>query len=109
MQKAQLFSGIRSDETPILPPYTVKYAAYKRSLGLPDNRVTLFLRGDFYAGIFSEVDDTNIYTDSTDSKAEKLYDRYGEKVMGLGVEKRGEYIQDIEPLFFNNVRLKIGL
>jgi hypothetical protein len=26
------------------------------------------------------------------------------KVMGLGSEKRGEYIQDIEPLFLNNVR-----
>jgi hypothetical protein len=109
LQKVQLFSGIKSDETPILPPYTASYAAYKRSIGLPSNRVTLFLRGDVYAGIFARVEQDTIFEDSTDSKAQKLYNKYGEKVMGLGGEKRGEYIQDIEPLFLNNIRLKIGL
>lgn len=74
-------------------PYDTLYAAFKRSLGLPANKVTLFLTGDFHAGGYIVMDETSFYLWSTDYKTKDLVIRYGAQILKPSVAAR-KYIQD---------------
>jgi hypothetical protein len=92
----QLFNeGINSDGVNldnIGGAYTEGYAAYKRSLGLPDDRNTLFINGYFYSQFELVVNNEGFKI--TASKAielvRKVLDRFGEKTLGLTQESENK-------------------
>lgn len=108
LQKAQLFSGTRNDDTPIVPPYAPATVKSKQKKGQPYDRVTLRDKGDFWAGIFSDVRSTDIYIDSADAKAGKLIGKY-QNIFGLNTQSKSKYTLIVEPIFFNAIRKKLKL
>lgn len=104
VQKEQLFSGIKSDGSPILPPYTPRTIAIKQRKGQPTNRVTLRDTGDYYAGILIDVRQDIFVIESADGKAEKLQDKYGAKILGLARDARIEYIRTLKPEIIRQIK-----
>jgi hypothetical protein len=108
MNRRQLDAGDRADGNQVKPPYTPKYAAYKRSLGLKTNVVTLRLTGDFYRSIKPEqTAPDEMELQSQDSKAPYLLARYGKQVLGLSEENIKKLAERIQPKMLR--RLKAAL
>jgi len=91
----QLQAGIRSDSSPIEPPYTPLTVAIKKVKGQPFDRVTLRDEGDFYQGIKIEVFQNEFRLIGTDNKTFKLESKYGEAILGLTQENRIRLIEEI--------------
>lgn len=100
----QLFDkGINSDGVNldnIGGAYTEGYASYKRSLGLPDDRNTLFINGYFYSQFELVVNNEGFKIEA--SKAielvRKVLDRFEEKTLGLTSKSENKlslYLSDI--------------
>ena len=107
---AQMFTGLRSDGTEITPTYKDTTIMIKKKKGQPSDRVTLRDTGSFYRGIKVTVEGDIIETDSSDEKAEKLKEKYGENIFGLGGEFKTDSInEDLRPVFKNNIEEATGL
>lgn len=105
LQKEQLKEGIRSDDAYIFnvktksDEYSPMYAKYKGK-SFP---IDLYDKGDFYSGIQIEESGKNFNVFSNDEKSESLQKRYGKQILGLGSEKKTEFINDVDPVFMNRV------
>ncbi len=90
----QLFNeGINSDGVNldnIGGAYTEGYAAYKRSLGLPDDRTTLYINGYFYSlfQLIASEEGFKITASDSIELVRDIKDLFGEDVLGLTVESK---------------------
>jgi hypothetical protein len=91
-QDQLLLEGIDADGKKLAPYRSENYAARKRLLN-PAGVTDLRLTGKFYAGFFVTVEDFPLIFGSTDSKTDKLIEKYGEKIFGLTEESK-RYFMD---------------
>lgn len=93
LQKLQLLSGEKSDDTKIGKYRNKNYAAKKYAqnplAGL--GNVDLRLTGDFYSGIIIDPRDRAVIIDSDDPKTDALTKKYGKNIFGLNTEFGAEY------------------
>ncbi len=88
INKERMLDGIRADGSE-MPFYSyVSQTVY----GYPNSRIMLRATGAFQDGIFVEISQGNIITDSRDSKSAMLKARYGGAIFGTGGDYRQEYI-----------------
>ena len=99
----QLFDqGINSDGVNldnIGGAYTEGYAAWKRSLGLPDDRNTLFINGYFYSQFEIQINNESFEIRASDAieLVRDIKERFGQKVLGLTEESENKlslYLSD---------------
>lgn len=110
LNQQQMYSGVRSDETPIFPPYAKLTVEIKTAKGQPTDRVTLKDTGDFYSGMFLRVNGNGLTEDSTDPKSLELQDKYGQKIFGLGGSYKQEYISEfLRPVFIGGIKSETGV
>jgi hypothetical protein len=102
--RKQMFEGIRSTGSEIKPAYSPYTVLIKDQKGQPSDRVTLKDTGDFYEGLFVDVNSETFDIYSSDVKTDALVKKYGERIFGLTRESRGEYVQYT---FFPGLREKI--
>jgi hypothetical protein len=100
----QLFDqGINSDGVNldnIGGAYTEGYAAYKRSLGLPDDHNTLFINGYFYSQFEMQINNESFEIRASDAieLVRDIKKRFGDKVLGLTEESENKlslYLSDM--------------
>jgi hypothetical protein len=109
----QMFSGLRSDGSEILPSYTDYTIELKKAKGQPADRVTLRDTGSFYENIKVEVIGDKININSTDEKAEKLNKKYSKakgKIFGLSDRYKREYLNEsLRKVFKKKIENATGL
>ena len=88
MERERLFSGSNADGSAIKPAYTPVTVLIKKKKGQPADRVTLFDTGAFHGAFTMERKGDTVLFSSSDSKTEKLVDKYGEGIFGLNEENR---------------------
>lgn len=113
LNATQMFKGLRSDGSEILPSYSELTIQLKKAKGQPTDRVTLHDTGSFYQGIKVEVTGEKIDITSTDEKTEKLNKKYSKSrgnIFGLNNESKSEYINGfLRREFKNKVEAATGL
>ena len=95
LNATQMFEGLRSDGSEILPSYTALTIQLKKEKGQPTDRVTLNDTGDFYRGITVDVTGDKINITSTDEKTAKLNKKYSKSkgnIFGLNKGSKSEYL-----------------
>lgn len=109
----QMNKGLRSDGSEILPSYTALTIEIKKEKGQPTDRVTLQDTGDFYKGVYVDIEGDKIKTFSTDEKAAKLNKKYSKakgNIFGLSNPFKREYLNEkARPNFKAKVLLGTGL
>lgn len=103
-QKKQLFTGLRSDDTPIVPPYTPGTVARKKKKKQPFNRVTLKDKENFYKGVLMDVRGEDYIMTSADSKTVDLEKKYSKKILGLGSDAKQTWKKQLEPAFIKEIK-----
>jgi hypothetical protein len=101
---SQLMAGRDSNGEELFPPYSDPYAQFKKELGLPYDRVTLNLTGDFYRGFFLTAEKFPIILGSRDEKADRLAINYGGAIFGLDTQSLEEFnklyiLEDIQAYY----------
>lgn len=104
IQKNQLFGGLNRDDKDITPSYHPKTIQIKAAKGQPIDRVTLKDTGDFYDGIFVDVNRVSLIIDSIDIKSASLRAKYSERIFGLGPSHKVVYIRLLQPVFQKKVK-----
>lgn len=101
----QLEKGNLSTGKKVTPRYrNPNYARFKRSRGSKSgSNPDLKLTGNFYRGFKATNNGTKFKIDSTDSKRNKLVDKYSLDIFGLSKESEIKYIDIVEPFFFEDV------
>lgn len=89
-------------------PYYSGYQELKRSLGLPSNRVTLFLEGDFHRSIFIQAEKYPVLFDFLDPKEPELTFKYDDKYKELTVENMEKFFSECRPGTIQSARKQIG-
>lgn len=108
--KEQMYAGESSTGGDILPEYKPLTVFIKTRKGQPTDRVTLHDTGSFYQGLYVSVNNDRIVTGSTDSKTEKLEDKYGENIFGLNDKFSIEVVQEtMKPIFKEKIEAATGL
>lgn len=103
-QREQLYQGLRSDEEPIVPPYSPSTVTRKKKKKQPYNRVTLKDTGDFYKGILLDVRQDVFVLESADHKSGDLQKRYSKKIFGLGSAAKAKWQKKLEPEFRKQIK-----
>jgi len=105
-QQEQLNAGKKKGGGQIKPFYKPATITIKKKKGQPTDRVTLRDTGFFYDSIFLVVHKGNetFNVVSSDTKAPRLLDKYGDSIFGLGGVFKIGYIQDFRPVFMGKIR-----
>jgi hypothetical protein len=96
LNASQMATGRRSDGSEILPSYadlTIELKSQKSGLAGVTDRVTLFDQGDHYRQLYADVQGEKIEFGSKDPKSEKLQEKYGDKIYGLGPDAKEELVE----------------
>lgn len=93
--REQLYYGIDALGKQLKPKYSESYKKYKSRIGQPTDRVTLFLKGDFYDGFNISGRGFPFSVESNDSKAGMLEKKYGKNLYGITSENRAKFIKEI--------------
>jgi len=110
MNREQLSDGEQSDGNKLKPPYSEKYAAFKRKKGLRTDVVTLRLEGDFYKSIKPNKTAPDAFEmESDDGKAKYLIARYGKAVLGLNEDNIDLLAERIRPKMEKRLRAILAL
>lgn len=109
LNKLQLLAGKNIDNNMITPFYTPFTVEMKKKKGDPYDRVTLLDTGGFYNSVFVDVFDSSLEIDATDSKTQKLKDKYAKTVdfFGLTDESIIKAQDRLLPELANEVEKKI--
>lgn len=100
--------GIKGDGTPILPDYHPATEKWKKQKNQRTSHVTLRDQGLFYAGLYAELVDWTLVTDSRDDKTLALKDKYGDSITDLTTEEQELIIDSIlEPIVVRELN-KLG-
>lgn len=94
LNQLQMYEGINPDGSNIEPEYTTLTKRIKRIKGQPFDRVTLRDTGSFYGNMKVKVAGDIIGIDSTDSKRNKLVEKYGNP-FGLTEENKTDLAEII--------------
>lgn len=87
--EVQLFGrGIDGRGQRLQPPYSEAYARRKRRLGLPVDRVTLRLTGDYHKATYLDFGQEDFALRNDNYKHRFLAKRYGEAIIMLTVEHK---------------------
>lgn len=109
----QMFVGLRSDGSEILPSYSKLTIQIKKEKGQPTDRVTLRDTGSFYEGIKVDVSGDRLNITSTDEKTEKLNKKYSKSkgnIFGLSDRFKREYLNNnLRKVFKNKVEKATNL
>lgn len=106
----QLFErGVDNQGEAVRPAYTANTVAYKRRKGQPTDRVTLKDTGAFHRSFFVlyEADEFTLYAD--DTKAPKLFKKYGNNVIGLTEQSIGHLAERIRPDLIEDLRKELDV
>lgn len=116
LNATQLSQGLRADGSETLPSYsgtTIQSKRGKPGLSGVSDRVTLFDTGSFYKGLYAAVQGTEIEYGSTDSKADKLQEKYSTSkgsIFGLNEDSKDELVTGyLEPDWQKKINEKTGL
>jgi hypothetical protein len=109
---SQLYNkGIGSDSKTLNPGYSKPYAARKRRMGLPSNRITLYLSGSLHSGIkitygkgFISFGAPGYTTKTGFPLPEHLKKRYGKMIFGLTGKNIKATGQMIKPEIFKSIK-----
>lgn len=108
LQREQLYQGVKADGEAIVPPYSSSTIGRKKKKGQPSDRVTLKDTGSFYSGINIEVSGDKVQIESSDSKDADLTKKYGKNVLGLGPDKRSEYVPILFPVLIDEIKKQMN-
>lgn len=75
-------------------PYTPFTVQMKEEKGQPTDRVTLRDTGDFYDSMRVDADKTYFEIVADDWKTEQLKGKYGDDILGLNADNKGQLIWD---------------
>lgn len=81
----------------IRPRYAPSTVRQKRREGKPADRVTLRDEGDFHRSIFVIFDGDKLIFNADDSKAVKLFKKYGPDLLGLDADSLDKLTIEIKP------------
>jgi|GEM_PF-1306716 len=116
LNATQLSQGLRSDGTKITPEYaelTVMLKEGKSGLAGVTDRVTLFDQGDYYRGLYAEVQGQDLIQGSVDDKADSLDKKYGTskgKLTALNEDSADELANGfLSPQFKTRIEQETGL
>lgn len=113
LNEQQMFAGIRADGSEILPSYADLTIEIKKQKGQPYDRVTLRDEGDFYAGLYADVQGDSIEYGSTDEKSAELEEKYSKargSIFGLTVGSKSELVEYyLQPSWESKVTEETGL
>ena len=99
LNRGQLFQGEYTSSTPIKPDYTPTTKKIKRAKSQPFDRVTLRDTGSFYRGIQATVNKTDLTIESTDSKTNKLFNKYGsDELLGMNEVNHNSLVNKTIPV-----------
>ena len=90
LNRKQLRSGVRSDDTEVTPYYANLQYKGRRA------PVDLLLTGAFYGSFKIKIGDTGFEIFATDAKDMKLRNKYGQEILGLGSSSIYELKVEIE-------------
>lgn len=106
--RAQMYEGIRSDDSTIEPEYAELTKVLKIAKGQPYDRVTLKDTGDFYAGFNVDVNTDSYSITSSDDKVVKLVTKYGAKIFGLTDASKALYVTNfLRPALADAITAKL--
>lgn len=107
--RRQLFAGKRSTGTDIKPEYAPLTVLIKDQKGQPTDRVTLKDTGEFYEEIAVDVNSETFELISTNEKTEDLKAKYGNRILGLSVDSKSEYVAyTFYPTLRDRITKKLG-
>lgn len=109
MNVEQLNKGKRADGSEIEPAYRPKTRARKIKLGLNPDIVTLKDKNEFQPSIRTRRYPGKVELTATDKKAQQLSDKYGEKIIGVPVDRMGEVRAFTNPIIILKTRLHLKL
>jgi hypothetical protein len=102
---AQLQEGLTSENEKVAPPYSALTVEIKKTKGQPTDRVTLKDEGDFYRGFYFERGEFPLIVNSTDWKADKLTDKYGNNIFGFNKQNKTYIAKEIvQPELIRTIR-----
>lgn len=104
LNKIQLESGIKNDSTKITPKYKPSTIAKKKAQGKEFRWVTLEDKGDFKRGMKVDLRGDDMLIFSSDSKSEKLKEKYSKKIFGLTKPSLQELRIEIKPLLLRRTK-----
>lgn len=96
----QLEKGLRADDQDLGVYKRFSYKQRFRPVDLKDT-------GDFHRSIQARVNSHSIEMTASDSKTDKLQDKYGDEILGLSDEAKQYIIDDIRNEFIDMVRKSI--
>lgn len=110
----QLDKGLRSDGSEILPAYTQTTIQIKELKGQPTDRVTLHDEGNYYRGLYADMQgDQGFITGSKDVKSDKLDKKYATakgRLTAMNETSKEELADNyLEPEFQREVETQTGL
>jgi hypothetical protein len=107
--RKQLFAGKRSTGADIKPDYAPLTILIKDQKGQPTDRVTLKDKGDFYEEISVDVNSETFELVSSNEKTEDLKAKYGDRILGLSVDSKSEYVAfTFFPALRERINKKLG-
>jgi len=106
----QMYEGVRSDGSDILPEYTPYTKFIKRLLkspAQPTDRVTLKDSGDFYNKVYIKMDRDGFELDSADPKRDELVEKYKEAIFGLTDENKAKLSRRLKAQLLNEIKQRL--
>jgi hypothetical protein len=100
VQRAQLISGLRSDDKNI---FNVKTGSDEYAPGYAKKKgkrkpIDLYDTGDFNRGVFADPRPEGILLDSGDNKSTMLQQKYGKGIFGFGTGALVDYKDAVNPV-----------
>jgi hypothetical protein len=98
LQASQLAQGINSQGKQIYPQYaafTISEKKKKTGLAGVYDRVTFFNTGELYKSLAAQIQGSKFRITSPSFKFDKMVQRSGVGVVGLNVDSRRDFIQEI--------------
>ena len=89
-------------------PYHPLTVEYKKAVGQPSDRVTLFDRGDYHASFYLQFHRDSFLINARDEKNQKLSARYGKEIKGLTDANLQELIDNyFKPGIIERIKIMI--
>lgn len=109
-QQEQLFDGLTSTGSEIVPEYSERTIEIKEFKGQPVDRVTLHDTGAWYAAIQAEAKSGKVIITDADPKTADLMKKYSPQILGLGGYYKSRYIATkLNPVFQKLMKDATGL
>lgn len=104
LNKIQLESGLKNDNSKIIPPYKPSTVVKKKKQGKEFRWVTLEDKGDFKRGMKLNLRSEDMLIYSTDKKTENLKKKYTSAIFGLTSSSLQELRIELKPILIRKIR-----